>query len=116
MYRKMKGVNKFRIDPEHLRKMLEKQKESQIVYQDLMCDGTGGVQEIPGFLTIQNGPRKSITGQPIGSDFQYQYQLPNFERVREILEKYLQPYASQFNNTTNLYGNQLTNNASKLTK
>jgi hypothetical protein len=32
LYRKMNGVNKFRIDPEHLRKMLEKQKESQLVY------------------------------------------------------------------------------------
>jgi hypothetical protein len=31
-FRKMNGVNKFRIDPEHLRKMLEKQKESQLVY------------------------------------------------------------------------------------
>lgn len=27
-YRRMKGVNKFRIETEHLKKMLEKQKEA----------------------------------------------------------------------------------------
>jgi hypothetical protein len=36
-------VNKFQIDPEHLRKMLEKQKEGQTVYKDLLYDGTGAV-------------------------------------------------------------------------
>ena len=40
----MKGVNKFRIDPEHLRKMLEKQTELQGAYSDYIgSDGLGGV-------------------------------------------------------------------------
>ena len=62
LFRKMNGVNKFRIDPEHLRKMLEKQKESQLVYQDLLVsDVPGGVLEIPGFLTMHTNVKKSAS-------------------------------------------------------
>ena len=32
----MKGVNKFRIDPEHLRKMLERQQEVQLKFLDFL--------------------------------------------------------------------------------
>jgi hypothetical protein len=59
----MKGVNKFRIDPEHLRKMLERQTELQNAYSEFIsADGMGGVLEVPGFLTmdLNNQRKKSL--------------------------------------------------------
>jgi hypothetical protein len=67
MFRKMKGVNKFRIDPEHLRRMLERQSDLQMIYSEFMgTDNQRGVQEVPGFLTMDlAGMGNSIKKRPI---------------------------------------------------
>ncbi len=54
MLRKIKGVNKFRLDPEKLRIMLEKQQAASTLWRSILYDNKDnfiGVEEIPGFLT-----------------------------------------------------------------
>ena len=74
----MKGVNKFRIDPEHLRKMLERQKEAMGQWSEFI--DSGGIAEVPGLQIIHNNHQNHI--RPA---------FGNIDKVKDALDKYLKP-------------------------